>query len=148
MVLVLFLAVKFSSGIQWTLLSSFLPCLAYRCYLTDRTYIQGEVTGVMWATESDTIGLLFFGGRLSFSGSERELGGMFLRPYAGIGVGYRYEKGKEQEKGIGFELFSGLERKITDFLVINIEYGVRYSPASVVEIPLRVGIAGGIIWYW
>lgn len=137
----------FGTGAQWSLLSSFLPCLSIR-YWGDKNFgIQGMVTALM--TEEDE-GMFYVGLRGMSRVIRRLRGGGKVSPYLGLGVGYRQDKyrGKEDKRGLGMELFSGIEWYPYDFVSFNIDFGVRYAPASLAGVPWRIGIGGGGIIYF
>jgi len=137
---------EYGGGIQWSLLSSFLPCIAFRSWQTTKLGFQGMLTALAAEEEEGTF---YFGGRLLYRGHRKIPVGVRLNPYGGIGLGYRQDKfTNESKQGFGVEIFTGLELYLEDFIAVNGDFGVRYLPASLSGFPYVIGVGGGVIWYF
>ncbi|HID94017.1 MAG TPA: hypothetical protein EYP60_07965 [bacterium (Candidatus Stahlbacteria)] len=102
------------------------------------------------ATEEEE-GTFYVGGRLLYRTQKEITIGEVERldPYGGIGIGFRQDKFPDKTRqGFGIEVFTGLEFYLYDFISINADFGVRYSPASLVGLPYRLGVGGGVTWYF
>ena len=139
---------KFGTGVQFSLLSSFLPCLAVRYWMHERFGIQLMMTALtLGGDDEEQTGVFYTGGRAIFRVFKKESKSSPIAPYLGVGAGFRKDN-PDSLGGIGGEVFSGIEWFPYSFISFNADFGVRYTPESLMDTPWRIGVGGGLLLYF